>query len=86
MTNNNPDTISRSVAGGNRKGNQRRTIACDVVFSTMLQLRVPCITFRKLREARRFEPISKVLNCVENGGVCINEVQKGLRIVLGAYF
>lgn len=86
MTNDNPNTVSRSVAGGNRKGNQGRTIAGDVVFSTMLQLGVPRITFRKLREACRFEPICEVLNCVENGRVCIDEVQKGLRIVLGAYF
>lgn len=86
MTNNNPDTIPRSVTGGNSKGNQGRTITGNVVLSTVLQLGVPCITFRKFRKANRFEPIGEVFNCVENSRVCINEVQKGLCIVLGTYF
>lgn len=86
MTNNNSHTISRTVSGWNRKGNQGRTVAGNKVLSTMLQLGVPRITFRKLREAGRFKTIAEVCNCVKNGRVCIDEFQKGLCVIFCVYF
>lgn len=85
MANNNSDTLSRSITSGDGKRNQRRAVASDVVLSSMLQLGVPRIALREPPEPSRLKTVGEVLNCMKNGRVCTDEVQKGFRIVLGVY-